>query len=353
MTGSGDDIPPAPPQAASAPPRATFAIPNLFASLRRLPARALVFFRRYRWHLALLGPACAYLMITAGLLFHATGVLLALVVTALLSTFGTRVPVDTMLSLYRAEPVAPGQAQGLRAAIEALSLRAGLPTEPALAIIPSLAVGAFSAGGGSRVALFMTEGLLRRLGLRDLVAIAAHEIGHIRNGDLAVFALADSLTRVAQLLFYSGALLVMAGLLLWLSGEPAIGLLPILLLLMAPALNSQLQFALPRDHDLEADRAAAMWLGDAHAVTHAAALLDPGRGSPQDDFRLPVPQRRSPLPSPLRCPPDIETRISALASRPPAVLLPPLAIPDEPMISLLGFGPVEMRPRNRWPGLWF
>ena len=354
MKGPGDESQRAArDEAAATPAPARHAVSDLLAGRRAIVDEAKAWLDRNRRRIALLGPAGLYLVIVGGLLFHAAGITMGLLLTAVIGVLGPRVPADTMLSLYRAEPVAPGQAEGLRAAMTTLSGRAGLTNEPALAIIPSLAVGAFSVGHAPRTALLMTEGLLRRMSLRELVAIAAHEIAHIHNGDLPVFALADTLVRVAQVLFYLGVFLLSANLLAWLAGEPGIAWLPVALLLCAPMLNAQLQLALPRDRDLEADRLAAMMLGDTHAVTAAASLLGDGHGSILDDFRLPVPQRRCPLPSPLRCHADAAARIAALAGHPPAALLPPLTVPDEPMISLLGFGPVEMRPRNRWPGLWF
>ncbi len=306
---------------------------------------------RNRWNLLLLGPAAAYLALAGFSLIGWPGLIGAALIVAAISAASAQLPPDTWLSLYSAEPVAPGQAQGLRLAIANLSDRAGLPQEPALAIIPSLSVGAFSVGTGARAAILMTEGLLRRLKLRDLVALAAHEIGHIRAGHLKVFAIADVMVRVAQLLYYAGLALLSVKIVMWIMGERFVDIAPIALLLAAPALNSALQLALPRDYDFAADKTAAFLFGSRDIIVRSAAGEQ--HGSPADDVRLPVPQRRIPLPSPLRCGPAAAKREAALRSVPPAVLLPPLEIPDEPMISLLGFGPVEMRPRERWPGLWF
>lgn len=307
----------------------------------------------YRWRLMLLIPALAYLALAGGMMFGIAGVAAAALIVGLIATIGQRVPADTWLSIYRAEPLAPGQAQGLRLAVAALSDRAGLAHEPALAIVPSLSVGAFSVGSGPRVAILMTEGLIRRLKLPDLAALAAHEIGHIRAGHLGVFSVADVMVRLAQLLFYAGCLLALANALLWVLGERMFQFSPIVLLLMAPMLNSALQLALPRDMEFAADQTAAFLLGAPALLSSAVRLDELITGEVADDFRLPVPQRRIPLPSPLRCAPNSTTRISMLEAHPPVVLLPPLALEQEPMISLLGFGPVEMRPRNRWPGVWF
>jgi heat shock protein HtpX len=308
---------------------------NTRAALARpVAARAAALLNSYWAELSLMGPVTIYLCVTLGLLLQTPGIVIALGLALALAYAGPRITADTMLALYRAEPISPGQGVSLRAAIATLSERAGLVQPPALAIVPSTAVAAFSAGASSRTAILMTEGLLRRHPLAQIVAIAAHEIAHIRAGDLRVFALADSVTRLAQALFLTGVLLAVLEAVAWLAGERVFGMLPILALLAAPTLNSQLQLRLPRDRDYQADGLAASLLGGTAPIIETALSMAPEFGSPVDDLRFPVPQRRSPIPSPLQ-------------------LHPPLDLRDEPLVSLAGVGPIELRPRNRWPGLWF
>jgi heat shock protein HtpX len=66
----------------------------------------------------------------------------------------------------------------------------------------------------------------------------------------------------------------------------------------------------------------------------------------------PVPARKVPLPSLLRYLPPAERRVTRLKTfqAPP---MPPLDTTEGPRISLIGVGPIEMRPRYRWPGVWF
>ena len=68
---------------------------------------------------------------------------------------------------------------------------------------------------------------------------------------------------------------------------------------------------------------------------------------------FPVPARRVSQPSLLRSHPSTEDRIARLLSQDSRTGLDPIRIVEEPMVSLVGFGPIEMRPRYRWPGLWF
>ena len=300
-------------------------------------------------------PVTAYLALTGYVALGSVGIALAVAVSVLLVMFGPRIPAEAMLSVYRARALSPGQGSTLREIVSTVSARAGLSEPPALAIIPSLAIGAFSVGHGQRKAILVTEGLLRRHSLPEIAAIIAHEIAHIRAGELPLFALADAVTRAAQAMFTIGATLTLISGVLWLFAEPAFPWLPIALLLAAPLLSSQLQLAMPREHDLLADLDASGLIGDRGLVAKVAAATSPGCGSPLDDIRLPVPQRRVPLPSPLRAHIDGPARAARLlaARLPPDGDTPPLSLVDGPLISLAGVGPVEMRPRNRWPGVWF
>ncbi len=302
--------------------------------------------------LHLLGPVAIYLGGLGLLLFQGPGLLLAGSILAALAALGHRIPADTMLSLYRAEPIAPGQGLALRAAVEDLSARAKLGQAPALAIIPTLAIGAFSIGSGTRQAILLTEGLLRRRSLQEIVAIAAHEIGHLQAAHQSFFALADTTTRLAQALFYAGVVLTGLEALAWVAGERFLSWIALAALLAAPTLNSQLQLRLPRAREYEADAIAAALLGDADGLITVARSESPNVGTLLDDVRLPVPQRHIPLPSPVRAHFDGMDRADSLQAA-PRPLGPKLRVTDEPLISLVGVGPIEMRPRNRWPGLWF
>jgi heat shock protein HtpX len=60
-----------------------------------------------------------------------------------------------------------------------------------------------------------------------------------------------------------------------------------------------------------------------------------------------------PQPSLLRTHPPAEERVARLLAldSPPAA--DPLVIVERPMMSLVGMGPATLRPRYRWPGLWY
>ncbi len=105
------------------------------------------------------------------------------------------------MRLYRATPV-PRDGSQLSSLVDVLSYRADLPHRPVLHVIPSMTLNAFAAGSAKHSAIAVTEGLLRRLSLREIAGVLAHEMSHIRNNDLWVMGLADLMTRFLQILSY-------------------------------------------------------------------------------------------------------------------------------------------------------
>ena len=82
----------------------------------------------------------------------------------------------------------------------------------------------------------MTDGLLRAMNMRQLAGILAHEMSHIRNGDLRVMALADVLTRITSFMSMMGLLGIPA----FFGAGMDIPWLGILLLIFAPTLGGLL-----------------------------------------------------------------------------------------------------------------
>jgi heat shock protein HtpX len=258
----------------------------------------------------------------------------------------------TVMRFFGAQPHQSGNIVQMQELLIELARRAELPRQPELYVIPSTLVSAFSYGLPERSAIAVTEGLLRRMTMREVAGILAHETSQIRRGNLFVLAIADLVTRAAQVMYYAG--LALAALNLWhlVTGDDLVSWWSILLLVLAPALLNTLQLSLPRSSVFDVDRKAALLTGDSLGLASAIARLDASSGSILEDLIPPVPARRVPQPSLLRCPPAAQRRIARLHAfeAPP---MPPLDIAEGPRISLVGVGPIEMRPRYRWPGVWF
>jgi heat shock protein HtpX len=177
----------------------------------------------------------------------------------------------------------------------------------------------------------LTDGMIRTLSLRELSGVLAHEISHIRNGDLWLMGLADTVSRLTRMMSLFGQ---------------------ILLLVLAPTIGALLQLALSRTREYDADLGGALLTGDPMALAGALRKLERyGRGLWES---LLMPGRRNPNPSLLRTHPPTEERIRRLAAL-SGQLGPDRIVPanDEHLPGAGRFRAVQAQPRHRLTGLWY
>lgn len=309
--------------------------------------------RRNLVHSALLILGIAVVLAFAAfLMFGLSGVLFAFLAVAGLVFLAPRVPPETVMRLYRAKKL-DAPSSPLSRIVDELTARAELPARPDVYVIPSATLNAFATGHPDHAVIGVSEGLLRKLTLREITGVLAHEMSHIRNNDIWLMGLADVMSRFVQSLSYTALFLLIFNLFGMASGEPPISWLAIMLLYLAPTFSSLLQLGLSRAREFDADLEAAMLTGDPTALASALQRLENQTGRFWEDMMMPVPARKVPVPSLLRTHPPTEERIERLLALHPRRTLPPVAVPEEPMVSMIGFGPTEMRPRYRFPGLWY
>ena len=146
--------------------------------------------------------------------------------------------------------------------------------------------------------------------MREITAVLAHEMSHIRNNDLWIMSLADLMTRLVQTLSYVALTLALLNIFAALNADPVISWSAILLLYAAPAISSLL-LILPRARVRRRPRG-----GDAHGrsagARSAPRRLERSTGHFWEDLMFPVPGRRVPVPSLLRTHPSTEDRIRRL-----------------------------------------
>jgi heat shock protein HtpX len=282
----------------------------------------------------------------------AMAIIIALLAAAAIVALAVRTAPEKLMQIYGARPYQAGDLAQFDRLTAELAGRAGLVRPPRLYVVPSMLLSAFSIGSSQHAAIAVTEGLLRRLTMREIAAVLALEISHVRRGDPLALGIADLVTRCAQGLYFVGLGLTALNVWRLIIGEELVSWWSVALLILTPALLNILQLALSRSSEFEADRAAALLTGDPLGLASAVSRLDAPPGDPLEDLIPPVPARKVPLPSMLRYPPPADRRIARLNAlqAPP---MPPLDIADGPRISLVGVGPIEMRPRYRWPGIWF
>jgi heat shock protein HtpX len=292
----------------------------------------------------------ALLSFCAWLLVGGEGVLWGLAGAALALVFSPRVSPRLMLTMYRASEITPRDfPEGLEI-LRTLAGRAGLPHAPRLYYVPSRVLNAFAVGRRADSAIAVTDGLLRAMGMRELAAVFAHEISHIRNNDLWIMNLADAISRLTAFMAHAGIILLLFGLPYILLGGEGMPWLLALLLIFAPTLASLLQLALSRAREFDADLDAAGLTGDPAGLASALRRMELVQGNLWE--RLVLPGRRLPNPSLLRSHPDTEERIRRLLSLYAPAPRAPFGSEKRPGLSGR-FQPVHGRPRYHLTGTWY
>ena len=134
----------------------------------------------------------------------ASGALIGLAIAAVASVamawasyvFGDRV----VLATSHAVAVTPEQEPRLHNIVEGLALAAGLP-KPAVYVVPEQSPNAFATGRDpEHASIAVTQGLLDTMNRVELEGVVAHEMSHVRGGDILVGTIVATLVGAAVLL---------------------------------------------------------------------------------------------------------------------------------------------------------
>lgn len=257
-----------------------------------------------------------------------------------------------VLRLYRARPIHASEAPALMAIVQELARRAELPRVPELYYLPSDVMNAFAVGNRSGAAIALSDGLLRRLDWREVAAVMAHEISHIRHDDVRLMGFADIAGRMTHALATLGALLVVVNVPLVALGVVTVSWAAILVLVAAPAISALLQLALSRTREYHADAGAAELTADPAALASALAKMERIQGGVLE--RIFWSQGRIAEPSLLRSHPPTAERINRLLALSIQGTAGPLHWDgDERILPLLLIAKDPIRPRWHRHGMWF
>ncbi len=199
---------------------------------------------------------------------------LMLVFVPLLWCFASRIPVDWLLRGAGARVLRQHQTPDLHRMVALLSFKAGLEQPPRLFWLPGAEPNAYTVGQGSQASIAISDALFQRLSYAELAGVLAHEISHIRNHDIQLMTMADTVTRLTQLMSVLAQLSVLLCIPLWLMGEVSISFLGVGLLIIAPVLSELLQWALSRSREFRADLDACELTGDPCALASALGKLE-------------------------------------------------------------------------------
>lgn len=205
----------------------------------------------------------------------------------------------------------PAEAPEVYRILRDLIHRAELAFVPPVFVLPSSGTEALTTGVGTGARIILSWGLLNRLPVRELRAVLAHEVSHIRNHDLPLFAMAGAMQRITRVIGAFLTVLVLLFFPLMIAGIPVIPVQALLYMAVAPIVTVIVQFALLRTREFQADLGAAELTGDPEALAFALARLEQNR-APLWNFRVVTGGRRSFLGELLRTHPGTEERIRRL-----------------------------------------
>jgi len=179
------------------------------------------------------------------------------------------------LRMAGAREVSPEEAPQLHAIVDELAYRAGLP-KPRVAVVESPSPNAFATGRDPNHSLVaVTTGILQILNREELLAVLAHELGHVKNRDILVTSIAatiaGAITMIAQMMQFAA---FFGGLGRSDDGEGTNPLAALAMIILAPIAAMVIQMAVSRSREYGADDTGAQIVGDPLALASALEKLD-------------------------------------------------------------------------------
>jgi heat shock protein HtpX len=196
------------------------------------------------------------------------GMLLALVLAAAMNLWAYWFSDTMVLRLYRAQEVDATTAPQLYGSVRELAGQAGLPM-PKVYLIDEAQPNAFATGRNpEHAAVAATTGILQLLTARELRAVLAHELSHVKHRDILTSTITASI---------AGAISTLAHFGMFFSGRDADQrnpLVALLVLILAPIAAVLIQLAISRSREYDADRSGAELSGDPRALADALAKIE-------------------------------------------------------------------------------
>jgi len=217
------------------------------------------------------------LLVVAGLVGFALDVSLGVVALVIALVYGIFALVRSrslIAGMTHAQALGPHDLEPLRRLVENVSIGAGLPVTPEVRIVDDVAPNAFAAGlRPEKSYVGVTTGLLQAMPKRELEAVIAHEISHIRNRDTYLMTLATVFAGVIALIADIGFRAIAYGGRSRKAGA-LVAILAIVGFILAPYAALMLRMSLSRRREYLADAGAAEILSDPEAMALALRRLE-------------------------------------------------------------------------------
>ena len=223
--------------------------------------------------LLLMAGLSAVLIVMGSALGGRQGIVIALVFAVIMNIGSFWFSDKIVLSMYRAQELAPEDAPMVHQMVEELAARAGVP-KPRLFLVPQEAPNAFATGRDpDHAVIAVTQGIMHLLPPEQLRGVLAHEMAHIAHRDILIQTvagvLASAITAIANMLQFSmifGGSRDEEG-----NSNP---LAAIAMMILGPLAATLIQMAISRRREYMADAAGAEYCGDPLALAGALNNLD-------------------------------------------------------------------------------
>ncbi|WP_172121557.1 zinc metalloprotease HtpX [Devosia sp. 919] len=217
----------------------------------------------------LLAALTALFMVVGYFIGGSSGMMMAFGFALLTNLFSYWNSDKMVLRMQNAVPVERSQVPQLYEMVDILSQKAGIPT-PAVYVIQTDQPNAFATGRNPQnAAVAVSTGLLQQLDTREVAAVVAHELAHIRSRDTLTMTITAT---------FAGAISALAQFGLFFGGgnnrdNPLGGIGALLMVFLAPVAAMIVQMAVSRTREYEADKDGAAISGDPLALASALAKI--------------------------------------------------------------------------------
>jgi len=305
--------------------------------------------RNFVHSVILIGGIGAIMAGSAWLLFGRSGMIWSFILIGVLLLISPRLTPELLMRMYGARRITQPQGTPILRVVHELARRAELPSVPNLYVLPSPVINAFATGTQSDAIVAVSQGMLNNLGPQEITGVLGHEIAHVRNNDIWIMSLADTMSRFTHFMSLTGVLLFFFSLPAAILGGMSVPWLGILLLYLAPTATALLQLGLSRTREYEADLEGARLSGDPKGLASALHRIENYQGRILETIFMPG--RRTAVPSLLRTHPPTDERVRRLLAL-GDVRRQPIRF-DEREAMPRSFVPFRLRPRYHFTGLWY
>ena len=216
---------------------------------------------------ALLALMSSLLVVVGGMLMGLEGVILFAGIAAAMNFFSYWKSADLVLRMSKAHEIERSQDPRLFQIVEYVAERSGMPM-PRVYIMDSPQPNAFATGRNPKhAAVAVTTGIRSLLNDRELRAVLAHELAHVRNRDILTSSIVATIASAISLIGWVG---------LWFGGGRRNGMLAIVAIIVAPIAAAIIRSAISRSREYQADRDGARFVQDPEGLASALAKLEQG-----------------------------------------------------------------------------